>query len=435
MSKQVLTLDLATGKKKLETVIDDATNAAGKADMAYSAKAVDDKVQAISGQIDSAVAAVKNNTTYQNGVYGIFRYQADAEGGAVNGGRYAIGNLIKIFHAEVQQEGTLGQPGYVAHQAQYWELVATVANGSTLVNLSDLQEYRYNSALGINGYHETSWYNVLNDPNLVHINGDETINGAKTFAANTKFNGNVEIVQDLLVDGNVTIKGTTTTIDTTNLIVEDNMILLNAGDPGLVGGAGITNGAAGIEINRGKDVDGTTDLPKAQIVYSEAAGTFQAGLEGSLKDVAVINDTVSSSAKETYSIDKIQQLFDGVTLSITNSTLFSYVAAEDIAVGQIVYIGTDGKVKVADNTRPECMDVIAGISVRTVTAGSIVQVAKFGKISKSFGLVAGTHYFLGTAGSVTTTCPSASGSFVCGIGAATDDTTMLLQIGESILIG
>jgi hypothetical protein len=435
MSKQVLTLDLATGKKKLETVIDDATKAAGRDDMAYTAKAVDDKVTAISGQIDTAITSLRNGTSYQNAVVGIFKSQADAEGsGAIDGARYAIGNLIKIYHAEIAQVGTLGQPGYVAHQPKYWELIATVSQGATLVNLADLQEYRYNSALGSTGYNQTSWYNVLSDGGLVHTYGNEIIGGSKTFANDTKFNGNVEVGQNLTIDGDLTVKGTTTNIDTTNLVVKDNMILLNQGDPGLVNGGGITLGAAGLEINRGKDATGTGDLPKAQLIYDENVGTFQAGLEGELKNVALINDSVVTSTTETYSVSKIESLFDNVTLSITNSTLFTYVAGEDLTVGQIAYVGTDGRAYVADNTNAACMDVIAGIVMKDTTAGSIAQIAKFGKISKCSGLAAGTHYFLGTAGTVTNVCPTASGSFICGIGAATDDTTMLLQLGEAILI-
>jgi hypothetical protein len=148
----------------------------------------------------------------------------------------------------------------------------------------------------------------------------------------------------------------------------------------------------------------------------------------------LINDDNLASSKETYSINKLQSLFQDITTAIGNSVTFSYVAGENITMGQIVYIGLDGHAFIADNTNINCMDVIAGIATKDAIMGTSVQVAKFGKISASTGLVAGKHYFLGTAGTVTNVCPLASGSFICGIGAAVDNTTMLLQIGESILI-
>jgi hypothetical protein len=532
MSKQVLTMDLATGKKKLVTVIDSAINAAGKEDVAYSAKAVDEKVLAIDSEISAAITNLKSNTTYQNAVQDIApttsqvrthidggryaiagqiqiysagsaqvsiitdvenykaevgpswkvdcnlpigtrlvklldekEYQYDgtkwietnsllsyqnaingialstAVAPEVDGGRYAIGNTIQVFSAERAQIGLPGKFGYIPRSLKFWTIVGTVTAGARVVNLADQQEYQFNG---------TTWSDPLADgTRVVNLTSDQVIGGEKEFTANATFDENVEIMKDLtvhgsvgidkdlVVAGNFTVAGITTTIDTENLIVKDNIITINAGDLGTQAGDGISLGAAGIEINRGT-ADGSetgAKLPTAKLLFNEPTGTFQAGLDGSLKDIAVLNDSaVPTETKETYSVNKINTMIDSVALTLSNSTLFTYVTSEDVTVGQIIAIGVDGKAFPADSANGAIIDRIAGVAMNTAVTGAITAVAKFGKITKFGGLVPGSYYFLGLAGSVTTVCPSEIGSVICKLGLAVDNSTLLLQIEEGILI-
>lgn len=436
MSKKVLTLDLATGKKILETVIDDATNAAGSTTMAYTAKAVDEKVSAIGSSITGAITKVKNESSYQNAVAGIYATPDGAP--KVDKARYIIGTQFKIYHAEIQQSGTSGKPGYIDPKAEYWELVSTAELGATVYNCADNREYRYEpfrkTALYF-GVNETVWFDTnLQDKKIVNVIDDQTIAGIKTFTANAEFQENVHIAKKLQVDGDLIVSGTTTQIDTENLVVKDNIILLNDGDLGQGDGSGITTGAAGLEVNRGKEIDGKTDLPKAQILFAETPGKWKAGLENELLVVARVDDDSIESETETYSINRINQLITNVQGVITGSTLTSFNAAEDITLGDIVYITNDGSVAKASNTNLSCINLIAGVATQTAPMDEVVKVAKFGKVDKFGGLQVGKPYFLGVNGTVTTTVPSESGEIICMIGSSVSATEMLLQIGEAIQI-
>jgi len=87
--------------------------------------------------------------------------------------------------------------------------------------------------------------------------------GANTPIAPAGWIGGVIITGDLRVLGN------TTTVDTTNLAIEDNIILLNKGETG----SGITEGSAGIQIQRSEN-SASPVTPDAQILYDESADEF-----------------------------------------------------------------------------------------------------------------------------------------------------------------
>ena len=350
MGKKALTLDLQTGKKRLETIVDDLTNAAGRDDVAYSAKAVDEKVEAISTTITEAVEAVTVKSSYQNSISGIFKSEASAEASAEDQKRYAIDNRIEVFTAGKPEVGNPGDIDYQPAVEKSWKVITTVEDGTKVVvaNSKTISEYIYDSSIGKNGYSGTSWRKFLEDKSLVHTIGTETITGSKTFSSDTTF------AKDVIITGDLTVNGTTTTINTTDLNVKDNIILLNDGDAGLAEG-GITSGFAGIEINRGET------LPKAQLLFTNESEGFKAGVESDLKTIALIDDAVTSSNKDTYSINKINSLISDVTTKISNSTVFSFVAAEDLDVGQVVYLDVNGKAALATSTNDACIDKIVGI--------------------------------------------------------------------------
>lgn len=86
---------------------------------------------------------------------------------------------------------------------------------------------------------------------------------------------NVE-TNDLTINGNLTVLGDTTTINVETVTVQDNLIEINSGEVG----AGVTAGTAGLDINRGSELN-------AQIIWDEASDTirFQYS-DGSLLDIA-----------------------------------------------------------------------------------------------------------------------------------------------------
>lgn len=65
----------------------------------------------------------------------------------------------------------------------------------------------------------------------------------------------------VFITGDLTVQGNTTTVNTTNMLIEDNIILLNKGELG----SSVTEGTAGIEIDRGTSTQGNS-----QILWNES---------------------------------------------------------------------------------------------------------------------------------------------------------------------
>ena len=68
------------------------------------------------------------------------------------------------------------------------------------------------------------------------------------------------------IDGDLTVTGNTTSVETTDTNIVDNTILLNSGETG----AGVGEGTAGIEIDRGTDINGN-----AGIRYNESTNVWE----------------------------------------------------------------------------------------------------------------------------------------------------------------
>ena len=104
----------------------------------------------------------------------------------------------------------------------------------------------------------------------------------------------------LEINGDMTVTGTMTTINTTDLAVTDNTIFLNQGDVGhAVTPYGVTQGTAGIAINRGYvagDVEGTK-LPDAQLIWDESV-THYSPILGTDTDGTFVLQTKTGSSGE-----------------------------------------------------------------------------------------------------------------------------------------
>jgi hypothetical protein len=109
----------------------------------------------------------------------------------------------------------------------------------------------------------------------------------------------------VVITGDLLVKGNTTTIDTANLQVEDNIILLNKGE----GGAGVTEGTAGIEIDRGS-------LANAQLLWNEITDKFAFQLDTNVLSGILVGNIATDPATN---LDFDMQTGGG-TLRIINST-------------------------------------------------------------------------------------------------------------------
>jgi hypothetical protein len=110
----------------------------------------------------------------------------------------------------------------------------------------------------------------------------------------------------VVITGDLLVKGNTTTIDTANLQVEDNIILLNKGE----GGAGVTEGTSGIEIDRGS-------LEDAQFLWDETLDKWVLLYAESNNLLGIKLDSIAS---EPTSNIKFDMQAGGGTLRIINST-------------------------------------------------------------------------------------------------------------------
>jgi len=87
----------------------------------------------------------------------------------------------------------------------------------------------------------------------------------------TQIDGRITLdTNEVLVTGNLRVEGDYVTVNVTNLDIEDNIITLNKGETG----DGVTEGYAGIQIDRGFSDDSTRN-PFPTFWYDEAAGTWE----------------------------------------------------------------------------------------------------------------------------------------------------------------
>jgi hypothetical protein len=110
----------------------------------------------------------------------------------------------------------------------------------------------------------------------------------------------------VVITGDLLVKGNTTTIDTANLQIEDNIILLNKGETG----AGVTEGTAGIEIDRGS-------LEDAQFLWDETIDKWVLLYAETNNLIGIKLDNIST---EPNSNIKFDMQAGGGTLRILNST-------------------------------------------------------------------------------------------------------------------
>jgi hypothetical protein len=116
----------------------------------------------------------------------------------------------------------------------------------------------------------------------------------------------------VVITGDLLVKGNTTTIDTANLQVEDNIILLNKGE----GGAGVTEGTAGIQVDRGSVEDAQflwdETIDKWVLVYAETNNLI---VNGSFENPAI------TSSWGTFAVPNWTNLVDGNRIEIHKNVL------------------------------------------------------------------------------------------------------------------
>jgi hypothetical protein len=119
----------------------------------------------------------------------------------------------------------------------------------------------------------------------------------------------------VIVTGNLLVKGTQTTVSTTNLDIEDNVIVLNKGELG----SGVTEGSAGIQIDRGS-------LADSLFVWDETIDKFVIKLDTNVLSGIVVGNIATDP---TTDLDFDMQLGAGVLRVINSAGYESRVTAPD----------------------------------------------------------------------------------------------------------
>lgn len=139
----------------------------------------------------------------------------------------------------------------------------------------------------------------------------------------------------LTVSGDLIVNGTTTTINSTTVTTADNTIVLNNGEVG----AGVTDGSAGIQIDRGTETD-------YQFIFRESDDSFVIGEIGSLQSVATRQDAPSNGGLSFWNDG--QKRFDTSANATLNSS--GEITAAELTVGAVTFssVSTDLNTAEAD---------------------------------------------------------------------------------------
>ena len=241
---------------------------------------------------------------------------------------------------------------------------------------------------------------------------------------------------NLTLTGDLTVSGTTTTINTATMLIEDNLILLNSGE----GGAGVTEGSAGIEIDRGSLTNAILQFDETNDVWQTGllAGTFydivhkangDASTSGAIPGWDANGRLATTSGLAAAEVTQLQNI-DAVTIS---NTQWGYLGAMDQGVG------TGDTVTFANLTVTGTLTATVASAVSaTLTADPAPVPSGFSIYDTSGGAFAAT---LPTATSVAGTCfilyLTADGNDLTITAAGTDEiegdaTIVLKKAGQHV---
>lgn len=196
--------------------------------------------------------------------------------------------------------------------------------------------------LGIGGGYDAAYALKVYGP--VNITGALRVEGAGRIARlglgtdadetlSLKTAAGVYLGGDLTVYGNIYQSGTAYLVDAQHLQVESNLIYINKNEAG----AGVTNGIAGIEVERGSSAN-------YQFIFQESDDTFRLGQLGSLQAAATRQDSpllygLAYWNSAAFRFDTSSNLkFDGTHLAIGGAAL-----AEALNInGNVVQTGVNG---------------------------------------------------------------------------------------------
>jgi hypothetical protein len=154
--------------------------------------------------------------------------------------------------------------------------------------------------------------------------------------------------------------------------------------------------------------------------YFRGDKTFQ-----TLDKTAVGLGNVTNDAQVKYSAPQLGDDLDlnGKALAIIGT------AGENLVAGNLCYLKSDGKYWKASNTSVTTASTKLVMANATISANATGELIVFGQFTTT-GLTAGSNYFVGAAGAITTTAPSTEDYVVRPVGTAL--STTVLEFNPSV---
>ena len=121
-----------------------------------------------------------------------------------------------------------------------------------------------------------------------------------------------------------------------------------------------------------------------------------------------------------------------------SSLTMELTAAENLAIGDAVYIDANGKLAKAAHNSTRDIATVAGLILEAVTANNTAKLIFTGKINvtgwSQGNLTPGARYFLNGTGTISATPPSSANQYVVFVGEALDANTIALNIDVPVLL-
>lgn len=157
----------------------------------------------------------------------------------------------------------------------------------------------------------------------------------------------------IVIDGNLTVMGSTTSVETINSVIQDNIIVLNEGEVG----AGITEGTAGIEVDRGSLANSTFTFNETGDVWEAKIGSSYAIVRGATpvddNDLVTKAYLTSGAGVIAGGVNGSVQFNTANTLDGDNDFLWTgttlIVKDIDISTGSISRSTTNGDLEISAN--------------------------------------------------------------------------------------
>tara|TARA_B100000965_G_scaffold405932_1_gene441951 strand:- start:1251 stop:1778 length:528 start_codon:yes stop_codon:yes gene_type:complete len=121
-----------------------------------------------------------------------------------------------------------------------------------------------------------------------------------------------------------------------------------------------------------------------------------------------------------------------------SSLTIELTAAENLAIGDVVYIDSNGKLAKAIHSSTRDIATVAGMVIEAVAANATAKLIFAGKIDvtgwSGGNLTPGSRYFLNGSGAISTTPPSSANQYVVLVGEALNANTLALNIDVPVLL-